>query len=210
VLAHIHPSRQSFTCEASPSFNDAFPPGSESGNAQGPPSAQGSFARVRRYPQRRTVTRHVSRRYPTFSATTSPCVRPNPSRPISVQPYRVGLCRLLPAPAGRRPFPTLSPRVFPWMPRPMPRWVVKVHVPVSSFHDNGLPYGLTGRLTHHIPLSNFRAGKHFGTAVISLCFGLQVCLPSRLLLPLRFRRMAAMAFTFELNVRRCLRTHRIC
>lgn len=92
----------------------------------------------------------------------------------------------------------------------MPRRVVKVHVPGSSFHDEGLPYGTTGRLTHHIPLSNFRAGSPFGAAVISLCFGLQVCLPSRLLLPLRPRRMAAMALTFEQNARRHLRTHRIC
>ncbi len=124
-------------------------------------------------------------------------------------PYRVGLCRLLPAPAARRPFPTLSPRVFPWMLRPMPRWDVKVHIPVTSFHDNGLPYGITGRLTHKNPLSNFRAGKLYEAAVISLCFGLQVCLPSRLLPPLRCRR-AAMAFTFEQNVCRYLHTHRIC
>ena len=210
MLVH-HTPRSTVVClQSSSQFNGAFGPGSESGNAQGPPSAQGSFARVGHYPQRRTVTRHVSERYPAFSATTSPCARPNPSQPISVQPYRAGLCRLLPAPAARRPFPMLSPRVFPWMLRPMPRWVVKVHVPVSSFHDDGLPYGITGRLTHNIPLNNFRAGKHFGTAVISLCFGLQVCLPSRLFPPLRPRRKAAMAFTFEQNVRRYLRTHRIC
>ena len=38
-----------------------------------------------------------------------------------VYPRAVDLCRLLPAPAGNRPFPTLSLRVLPKMPGPLPR-----------------------------------------------------------------------------------------
>src|SRR5215470_13438637 len=47
-------------------------------------------------------------------------------------------------------------------------------------------------------------------AAISLCSGLTVCLPPRSLLPLRGNRRAAEACTSEPNVRRYLRTHRIC
>ncbi len=36
-------------------------------------------------------------------------------------PYTLGLRRLLPAPAGRRTFPTLSLRIFPNVPGPIPR-----------------------------------------------------------------------------------------
>jgi hypothetical protein len=34
----------------------------------------------------------------------------------------MSLCRLLRAPAGIRPFPALSPRIFPQMLAPIPRW----------------------------------------------------------------------------------------
>ena len=83
----------------------------------------------------------------------------NPPVPFRHQPYRAGLCRLLPAPAGSWPFPTLSPRVLPRMLGPIPRRAVEVHLPVSSFHNNGLPCGITGRRTRNVPLSDFRAGK---------------------------------------------------
>ena len=36
-------------------------------------------------------------------------------------PCTLSLCRLLRAPAGRRPFPALSPRIFPQVPGPLPR-----------------------------------------------------------------------------------------
>jgi hypothetical protein len=42
--------------------------------------------------------------------------------PPPVVPWSAGLCRLLPAPAGKWPFPTLSLRIFPWALGPLPRW----------------------------------------------------------------------------------------
>ena len=86
-------------------------PGSVSGcrSRPGPPSTQGPFARSERYPSRRDIQCHVSGHYSTFIATTSPCVRPNPSRRFRF-PYTAGLCRLSLLPAGKWPFPTLSPQ----------------------------------------------------------------------------------------------------
>jgi hypothetical protein len=98
----------------------------------------------------------------------------------------VGLCRLLPVPAGNWPFPTLPLQIFPWVPGPLPRWVPMVLSPVSSHSNIGLPWTLTGRLSHFYPAKRFHAGSYFGTAVIPLCSGPQVCLPYRSLLPLSF------------------------
>ena len=52
-----------------------------------------------------------------------------------VYPRTQGLCRLLPAPAGGRTFPTLSLRIFPNVPGPIPRR------PPRCFHSF-LPSGL--------------------------------------------------------------------
>ena len=45
--------------------------------------------------------------YPFFVAHTGSCARPKPSHRLQF-PSPMGLCRLLPIPAGRWPFPTLS------------------------------------------------------------------------------------------------------
>ena len=49
-----------------PFFNGTPLPGSVSGDAQEPPSAQGLFARSGCYPSRRDVLRHVGERYHAF------------------------------------------------------------------------------------------------------------------------------------------------
>jgi hypothetical protein len=85
-----------------------------------------------------------------------------------------------------------------------------VLLPVASQHDFGLPQGEMGRLSRIVPLSDFRAGVVFATAVIPLCSGLQVCLPPRPLPSLRHRRRTAVASTSEQNMCRCLHMHRIC
>jgi hypothetical protein len=53
-------------------------------------------------------------------------------------------------------------------------------------------------------------GMFFEVADISLCSGPRVCSPPRSFPPLCSSHRAAEAFTFGLNVLRCLRTHRIC
>ena len=79
MLTHIHPSRPQFTCRTRPIFNGTVNPGSASGTAQGPPSAQSSFARARCYLARRGVSHPVGGLYPSFIAPTSSCARPNSS-----------------------------------------------------------------------------------------------------------------------------------
>jgi hypothetical protein len=75
------------------------------------------------------------------------CDRPKPSHRLRLLPWSAGLCRLLPAPAGSRPFPTLSPRVFPWMPGPLSRrcagctypFLPPHRRPSPSYHRSALP-----------------------------------------------------------------------
>jgi hypothetical protein len=111
------------------------------------------------------------------------CRSPNPPFGFASTIPR-GLCRLLPAPAGSGTFPTLSLRVFPWMLGPVSRWLALVRKAVSSQRNIGLPRLGLGSACQNAPLSNVTVAQYFGTAVICLCSGLQVCLPPRLLPPL--------------------------
>jgi len=72
--------------------------------------------------------------------------------------YTTGLCRLAPVSAGSWPFPTLSPRVLPQVPGPLPRWDPMVHMPVSSHRTSAFPRFQEGRLPHLIRTSDFRTG----------------------------------------------------
>ena len=129
-----------------------------------------------------SVSRHLERHYPFLIAHTGSCAGPTPSHSLRPWPRSVGPCRLLPAPAGNRPFPTLSPQVFPQVPGPLPRWDPMVHSPVSSHRTSAFPWFLKGRLPHK-PYSDFTTGVYFGAAVIPSCSGPQVCSPPRSLLP---------------------------
>jgi len=120
MLAHVRPAPPRFTTEPRPNYGIADL-GSKSEANHGPPSAQSPFARWRCYRQRRDVQRRVSGHYPTFIAPTGSCARPNPSHRLRSRPWSMGLCRWSPVPAGRWPFPTLSPQVFPQVPGPLPR-----------------------------------------------------------------------------------------
>jgi len=108
MLAHVHPSPLRFTGGSRPLFNGYRTLGSVSGSSQGPPSAQGPFARSGRYPpapQRPALRRwelpHLPRSYGPMRQTIA-------LPPTSALAYTVGLCRLSPVPAGRWPFPALS------------------------------------------------------------------------------------------------------
>ena len=75
-----------------------------------PPSAQSPFARNGRYPRRGGLEGRLEGRYPLVVAHTGSCARPSPLPAPPVSRCAQGLCRLSPVPAGRWPFPTLSPR----------------------------------------------------------------------------------------------------
>ncbi len=85
--------------------------------------------------------------------------------PASVVPSPTGPCRLLPAPAGRRPFPTLPLRVFHEMPGSVPRRALGVHMPVASPHGIGLPLLLPeGRLPASSRQATSRRGAITGSS----------------------------------------------
>ena len=95
----------------------------------------------------------------------------------------MSLCRLLRAPAGIRPFPALSPRIFPQMLAPIPRWSSWCIYPfLPRRHRPSSRRNRLGNSTNY-PYSDFRTEWLLGAAVISLCSGLQVCSPLRSPLP---------------------------
>ena len=181
--AHIHPAQFWFACWLDTSWN-IVSPGSTSRHesTRCPPCTESPFAPSGCYPSGSGVSRHLERHYPSLIAHTGSCARPTPSRSLRPWPRSAGPCRLLPAPAGNRPFPTLSPQVFPQVPGPLPRWDPMVHSPVSSHRTAAFPTFLQGRLPHE-PYSDFTTGVYFGAAVIPSCSGPQVCSPPRSLLP---------------------------
>ena len=108
MQAHIHPSLLWFACESRPKFNGIVQPGSASRTNQGPPRAQSPFARSRRYLHRHEVLCFTSEGVtPPSSLLRTHAPDQNPPANFD-SPYKAGLCRLLPVPAGRWSFPTLS------------------------------------------------------------------------------------------------------
>ncbi len=72
-----------------------------------PPSAESPFALSRCDLSRGDIECHLEGRYPFVIAPTGSCARPKPSHRFQF-PLPMGLRRLLPIPAGRWSFPTLS------------------------------------------------------------------------------------------------------
>jgi len=180
----------------------------------GPPSAQSPFACHKRYLLQGGVLHHLEGRYPCFLALTGSCVRPNSSARTSCSALiSSGLCRLLPAPAGRRPFPTLSLRVFPQVPGSLSRWSCAVLLPVSSRTLSAFPKMQQQVGSPHRSAQRLPGGGCFRDSHHSLRSGPRVCLPPRSLPPLWLKlsaSRAAVAFTSEQNTCRYLHAHRIC
>jgi hypothetical protein len=109
---------------------------------------------LRCYFSRGDIECHLEGHYPFVIAHTGSCARPKSSHRFQF-PLSMGLRRLLPIPAGRWPFPTLSLRVFPWMLGPVSRWLAEVHVPVTSFRNIDLPRLGHGSACQDDPLSDF-------------------------------------------------------
>ena len=130
---------------------------------------------------------------------------------FSFWPRLRSLCRLLPASAATRIFPTLFLRICPVMPEPIPR-----RVPLSAFawfflSVFGLPHkedwiGFPLRFREHdFPRAWFRGCSYFVMFKPHSLLASQIA-PTAASCP----RRAAEAFTSEQNVRRYLRTHRTC
>jgi hypothetical protein len=125
------------------------------------------------------------------------------------QPRLRSPCRLLPAPAAPRIFPTLSLRICPVMPEPIPR-----RVPLSAFawffpSVFGLPKKVIGSASRFVPRTRFFVGLFSRLQLFRYVQASQFArLPDR---SHRYEllRRAAEAFSSEQNVRRHLRTHRI-
>ena len=154
MLTHIHPSRAWFTCETRSNIKGYGYPSSMSEASPEPPSAQSPFARLGRYLRRRDLKHLVRGRYPSFIAHTDSCARPKSSLRLRSMPWSENLCRLPSAPAGRWPFPTLSPQSVLRRLDPYPAaspWACSFCSP-TSFEDPS-PKG-------HRP---HRRGSRFGT-----------------------------------------------
>ncbi len=152
VLARIHPSltqvcsaaRQQRGGNRTVRSQCPVPPPRPS-----PLGAESPFAPSRRYLGEDGIECRLEERYPFFVAHTGSCVRPKPSHRLEF-PSPMGLCRLLPAPAGRWPIPTLSldslcrcldpyPAMSSWCTRPFLPRRRRLHVWWHAFRTSLVP-----------------------------------------------------------------------
>ena len=150
--------------------------------------------------------------YSSFLAPTDSCASHSELSPTSVYGLVGGvLAGCLPVPAARRTFPTLSPRIFPWMLDPIPRRSHSVHLPVSSAVSSAFPTHGVGRLPASDPLETTSCGGNISGRQIFLYVQASSFTrsPGR---PYRcaYCRRAAGALTSGHIVLCYLRTHRIC
>jgi hypothetical protein len=107
------------------------------------------------------------------------------SPPSVIIPPSVSLCRLSSVPAGKWPFPTLSPRVCPWMLGPLSRWVSWCTCPVLPSRQRPSPRGCkrVGFPPQPRPATSRQEGTFEMIDIPVYRSGLQVCLPPRSLPP---------------------------
>ena len=150
-----------------------------------PPSAQSPFARSWRYLDQGDVNRLLRGHYSPVFALTDSFVDPTRSPLLRPKPRPRSLCRLRPAPAAGGTFPTLSLRILPWVPGPLPRRFRGVHMPVSSSASSAFPRTLSRSASRVSPSKRFHDGSLFRDCSHSFMFRPQVCSPPRSSLPLR-------------------------
>ena len=116
-------------------------------------------------------SQHLVRgRYPSFIAHTDSCARPKPSHRLR-SPYTAGLCRLLSAPAGRWPFPTLSPQSVYRCLDPYPAVPLRCSCPFLP--EEHRPHHQVKRFgTRNIPAMQLQQGHVFRGCSHSLMFRL--------------------------------------
>jgi hypothetical protein len=166
MLAHMRPFLLWFACKTRPVFHGSAAPGSTSRTVQGPPRAQSPFARLRRYPNRRDVSSITSEGVtPPSSLLRTHAPDQNPPVVFGF-PYSTGPRRLLPAPAGKWSFPTLSLQSFHRCLDPypgMPLWCPRPFLPRESQpHPRCTEFGAsTTRRNATSTATLFRGGSHF-------------------------------------------------
>jgi hypothetical protein len=184
MLTHIHPAPLRFACGTRLGLRNPTLAGSMSGVGYGQARQvpRAPYAHRRCYLGWGDLSHHLRGRYPSFIALTGSCARPNPSRRLRSMPWSAGLCRLLSAPAGRWPFPTLSPQVSPQVPEPLPRrspWCTCSFLPTGHRPSPRCNWvGIPPR-----PYSDFSTDPHFGAVAIRLPSGPRVCSRPRSLPP---------------------------
>ena len=125
-------------------------------------------------------------------------------------PRSWSLRRLLPAPAATGILPTLSLRILPQMPEPIPRRFAECVCLVLPQHSSAFPIIRLGRLPasfreHDFSRVGFRGCSHFIMFRPPSLLASQI-VPTAASFPAGQPRL----FTSEQNVRRYLRTHRTC
>ena len=123
-----------------------------------PPSVQSPFAQFRCYRCWGIVYRLLGGRCSSVFAPTDSCANPSDSPLLQLLLRSRSLSRLLPAPAASGIFPTLSLRILPRMPGPLPRRVPQSAHTCFFLRVIGLPQDTIGRLPVSIRESDFPAG----------------------------------------------------
>ena len=118
---------------------------------------------------------------------------------------------MLPAPAANGIFPTLSLRILPRMPGPIPRRVSRSAHTCFFLRVIGLPQQGCGSAYPRLPANTIFRGAFFSRLQTFLYVQASefAHLPDRSY-PCAYCRKAAEAFTSEQNMLRYLRMHRIC
>src|ERR1017187_1717406 len=117
----MHPTKRWFAQQLVPASRVGVISALSPSATLGPPSAQSPFAPRWRYRRDGSISCLLEGRYPFVFARTGSCARPVALHPASASPRSAGPCRLLPAPAGHRPFPTLSLPILPYVSGPLLR-----------------------------------------------------------------------------------------
>ena len=140
MLAHMRPSRHGFTIASlDASLRTKATPALCLGLCPRPPGAQSPFAWLRRYPHPGWCHPPPQRALPLRHRSYGLMRRTKILLPTRLSARTPGLCRLLPVPAGRWPFPmfiSASPPSDAWTRTPVG---LLVRVPVASQDGGSLP-----------------------------------------------------------------------
>jgi hypothetical protein len=157
--------------QARPHYVDRVPPTLSPRLVQEPPSAQSPFARQQVLPPPWECPALPQRALPLLPRSYG-LMRQSKSLPPTsgCAPIGSGLCRLLSVPAGRWTFPTLSLRIFPWLPGPVPRRLTWCTCPFLPTRHRPSPTRASGSAFRIIHTKQLPCGAHFGDVTIRYSF----------------------------------------